>query len=58
MHGLGGDLSALPFQSLWNASDDQLKCFQGGLGQAADTYNVSWIWGCSCDVQCAMWSCV
>ncbi|PRW56113.1 hypothetical protein C2E21_5268 [Chlorella sorokiniana] len=40
VHGLGGDLSALPFQSLRNATDAQLKCFQGGLGQATDTYNI------------------
>jgi hypothetical protein len=40
VHAVGGDLSPLPFQSLRNASDDQLKCFQGGLGQATDTYNV------------------
>ena len=43
MHGVGGDLSALPFQSLRNATDAQLKCFQGGLGQATDTYNVGWL---------------
>lgn len=40
VHGVGGDVSPLPFQSLRNASADQLKCFQGGLGQATDTYNV------------------
>ena len=40
VHGLGGDLSALPFQSRRNATEEQLKCFQGGLGQATDTYNV------------------
>lgn len=42
VHSLGGDLSPLPFQSLLNASEDRLKCFQGGLGQATDTYTVSW----------------
>ena len=41
VQAVGGDLSPLPFQSLLNATQDQLKCFQGGLGQATDTYNVS-----------------
>lgn len=41
VHSVGGELSPLPFQSLRNASEAQLKCFQGGLGQATDTYNVS-----------------
>lgn len=40
LHAVGGELSPLPFQSLRNATDAQLKCFQGGLGQATDTYNV------------------
>ena len=44
VQAVGGDLSPLPFQSLLNATQDQLKCFQGGLGQATDTYNVS----CQC----------
>ncbi|KAL4457403.1 hypothetical protein ABPG75_012268 [Micractinium tetrahymenae] len=39
-HSVGGELSPLPFQSLRNATDTQLKCFQGGLGQATDTYNI------------------
>lgn len=37
---VAGDLSPLAFESLRNASDDKLKCFKGGLGQATDTYNV------------------
>jgi hypothetical protein len=41
VHSIGGDLSPLPFQSLLNASEDEFNCFQGGLGQATDTYNVS-----------------
>jgi hypothetical protein len=40
VQSIGGDLSPLPFQSLRNASEAELKCFQGGLGQATDTYNV------------------
>lgn len=37
---VSGPLSPLPFESLRNATDDQLRCFRGGLGQASDTYNI------------------
>ena len=36
-----GELSPLPFEALRTGEDAALKCFQGGLGQATDTYNVS-----------------
>lgn len=36
-----GGLAPLPFESLRNAPESQLRCFRGGLGQATDTYNVS-----------------
>jgi hypothetical protein len=38
---VSGGLAPLPFESLRDAPDSQLKCFRGGLGQATDTYNVS-----------------
>lgn len=41
-----GGLAPLPFESLRNAPESQLRCFRGGLGQATDTYNVSWAAGC------------
>ena len=37
-----GELSPLPFEALRTGEGGAaLKCFQGGLGQATDTYNVS-----------------
>ena len=39
-YSVAGDLSPLAFESLRNASAAELQCFQGGLGQATDTYIV------------------
>lgn len=41
---ISGGLAPLPFESLRNAPESQLRCFRGGLGQATDTYNVSEPW--------------